>query len=56
MSAAQRKRYASTKKVSETPPAKTTPKKRKLSATGRKRIIAATKKRWAEYNAKKAAS
>jgi len=56
MSAAQRKRYAATKKVHEAPQAKATPKKRKLSAAGRKRIIEATKKRWAEYNAKKAAS
>lgn len=31
-------------------------KKRKLSAAGRKRIIEATKKRWAEYNARKAAA
>jgi len=31
-------------------------KKRKLSAAGRRRIIAATKKRWAEFHAKKAAA
>jgi hypothetical protein len=30
------------------------PAKRKMSAAGRKRIIAAVKKRWAEYNKKKA--
>jgi len=56
MSAAQRKRYAGTKKVDEAPPAKAVTKKRKLSAAGRRRIIAATKKRWAEYKAKKAGS
>jgi hypothetical protein len=56
MSEAQKKRYAATKNVSEAPPAKAVPKKRKLSAAGRRRIIAATKKRWAEYKAKKAAS
>jgi hypothetical protein len=31
------------------------PRKRKMSAAGRKRIIEATKKRWAEFRAKKAA-
>ncbi len=56
MAEAQRKRYAATKKVHEAPP-KAATKKRKLSAAGRKRIIEATKKRWAEYKkAKKAAS
>src|SRR6266478_4504385 len=49
----KRKRWAELKKVhaEEAAPVK----KRKLSAAGRKRIIEATKKRWAEYNAKKAA-
>jgi len=56
MAEAQRKRYAGTKKVDEAPPAKAVTKKRKLSAAGRKRIILATKKRWAEYKAKKAGS
>jgi hypothetical protein len=56
MSAAQRKRYAAKKKVNEAPQPKAPPKKRKLSAAGRKRIIEATKRRWAEYKATKAAS
>jgi hypothetical protein len=30
--------------------------KRKMSAAGRRRIAAAQRKRWAEYNAKKAAT
>ena len=48
---AQRKRWAESKKRSESPPERATreaPKpKRKLSAAGRKRIIEATKRRWA---------
>ena len=42
--------------VAETPaaPAKKTRRKRKLSAAGRKRIIEATKKRWAAYRAQNA--
>ena len=48
---AQRKRWAESKKLSESPSKRTTreaPKpKRKLSAAGRKRIIEATKRRWA---------
>ena len=56
MAEAQRKRYAATKKAHEAPPAKAPSKKRKSSAEGRKRIIEATKKRWAEYKAKKATS
>jgi hypothetical protein len=50
MAAGQRRRWAALKAV-----AQPGPKKRKLSAEGRKRIIAATKKRWAEYKSKKAA-
>src|SRR6266436_6666817 len=48
---AQRKRWAESKKQSESPserPTREAPKpKRKLSAAGRKRIIEATKRRWA---------
>ncbi len=48
---AQRKRWAESKKLSESPSERATreaPKpKRKLSAAGRKRIIEATKRRWA---------
>jgi hypothetical protein len=55
MAEAQRKRWAVIKGDRETP-AKAVTKKRKLSAAGRKRIIEATKKRWDEYRAKKAAS
>jgi hypothetical protein len=55
MAAAQQKRWAVAKGQSSAPAA-AAPKKRKLSAAGRKRIIEATKKRWAEYKAKKAAS
>ena len=36
--------------------AETKTKRRHLSPEGRRRIIEATKRRWAEYNAKKAAS
>jgi len=35
-------------------PQSRSPKKRKLSAAGRKRIIEATKKRWTAYKAKQA--
>jgi hypothetical protein len=56
MSAAQRRRYAGKQKVNEAPPTKAPTKKRKLSAAGRKRIIEATKRRWAAYKAKKSAS
>ena len=56
MAEAQRRRYAGKKKVNEAPPAKAVTKKRKLSAAGRKRIIEATKRRWAEYKAKEAGS
>jgi len=35
--------------------AEPTPKKRTMSAAGRARIVAATKKRWAAFHAKKAA-
>src|SRR5437899_2345107 len=54
MAEAQRKRYAATKKVNEAPPAKVVTKKHTLSAAGRKRIIEATKRRWAKYRSKKA--
>lgn len=37
----------------ETPAAPIPPKKRKMSAAGRKRISDATKKRWAEFHAAK---
>jgi hypothetical protein len=36
-------------------PAPAKPAKRKMSAAGRRRIIAAQKKRWAEYKKKQAA-
>jgi len=52
MRAAQQKRWASKKQPKEAP-AKPATKKRRLSAAGRKHIIEATKKRWAEYKAKK---
>ncbi len=55
MAEAQRKRWAVINAGKAAPP-KAAPKKRKLSAAGRKRIIEATKKRWAEYKAKKAKS
>jgi len=57
--AAQRKRWAALKQGSaaKASPAKAVSvKKRKLSAAGRRRIIAATKKRWATYHAKKRAA
>jgi|SRR5580700_8374393 hypothetical protein len=50
-SAGQHKRWAAVK-LAEQP----APKKRKMSAAGRKRIADATRKRWAEYRAKKAAA
>jgi hypothetical protein len=53
MAAAQRKRWAESKKAKEAP---APVKKRRLSEAGRKRIIEATKKRWAEVRAKKAAA
>ena len=55
MRAAQQKRWAVLKQTKQAP-AKPAAKKRKLSAAGRKRIIEATKKRWAEYKAKKASA
>ena len=55
MAAAQRKRWAALKSA-KTGPAKKVVKKRRLSAAGRKRIIEATKKRWAAYKANKEAS
>ena len=49
---AQRKRWAGIKKDSDGPAAKApAKKKRKLSPEGRKRIIEATKKRWAAVHA-----
>jgi hypothetical protein len=55
MAEAQRKRWAAIKKAEEAPKSALAPKKRRISAAGRRRMIAATKKRWAEYHAKKAA-
>jgi hypothetical protein len=56
MALAQRARFAKLKQVAEPLQAvATTPKKRKLSAAGRKAIIAATKKRWAAVKAAKQA-
>jgi hypothetical protein len=55
MAAAQRKRWASIKGKA-TEESQASPKKRRLSAAGRKRIIEATKRRWAAHNAKKAIS
>jgi hypothetical protein len=52
ISAAQRKRWAASKKTSE--PAAAAKPKRKLSAAGRAAIVAATKKRWALKKAKAA--
>lgn len=44
----QRKRWAASRKTSRPSPLKADPKpKRKLSAAGRRAIIAAKKKRWA---------
>jgi hypothetical protein len=48
IAAAQRKRWADTKKQSEPSTAEESPKrKRKLSRAGRAAIVAATKRRWA---------
>jgi hypothetical protein len=56
MAAAERKRWAALKAAKTAEPAKQPgPKKRKMSAAGRKRIAEATRNRWAEYRAKKAA-
>ena len=52
MAAAQRKRWAAMKEPQQTASQPAT-KRRQLSAEGRKRIIEATKKRWATYKAKK---
>ncbi len=51
MAASQQKRWAGLKKQSGRPSAV----KRKMSAEGRARIAEATRKRWAEYRAQKAA-
>jgi hypothetical protein len=54
MAAAQRARYSKLRQGSEPTEAATTkPKKRKMSAAGRKAISIATKKRWAAINAAK---
>jgi len=54
MALAQLARYAKLNKVAEPGPALVAePKKRKLSAAGRRAIIAATKKRWAAVKAAK---
>ncbi len=53
--AAQKKRWAESRKAKEAP-ADVTPKKRKMSAAGRKRVAEATKKRWAAFRAQKAAA
>ena len=53
MAAAQRKRWAEFHKGADTGAA---PKKRKMSAEGRKRIAEATRKRWAEYRAQKSSA
>jgi hypothetical protein len=56
MAAAQRKRWAAVKAAKSAELAKQpAPKKRKMSAAGRKRIAEATRKRWAAFRAKKAA-
>lgn len=60
ISDAQKKRWAASKRPSETPSraaaASETPKrKRKISAAGKRAIAAATKKRWAAFRAAKAA-
>lgn len=49
MAEAQRGRYAAANKTNGLAAEKPATKKRKLSAAGRKRIIEATKKRWAAY-------
>jgi hypothetical protein len=51
MAAAQRKRWAALKAAQK----ESAPKKRRLSAEGRRHTIEGTKKRWAETRAKKAA-
>ena len=56
MAAAQKARWAGTKKSSEPPQVAQPKKKRKMSAAGRKAISEATKKRWAAVKAKKAAA
>lgn len=48
-----RPRKAASTQESVAAPAKNIRPKRKLSAAGRKRIIEATRKRWAAYRAKK---
>jgi hypothetical protein len=53
IAAAQKKRWAESKKQ-DAPPVAAPPKKRKLSAAGRRAIIAATKKRWAAKRAEAA--
>ena len=54
MAAAQRARYSKLRQGSEPTEAATTkPKKRKMSAAGRKAISIATKKRWAAIKAAK---
>jgi hypothetical protein len=53
MALAQRARYAKVKQSSEPPTGAPKLKKRKLSAAGRRAIIAATKKRWAAVKAAK---
>ena len=55
IAAAQRKRWADSKKPAAPAPQEAAKPKRKLSAAGRKRIIAATKKRWAAVRAAKQA-
>lgn len=55
IAAAQRKRWAESKKTSEPAAAKAAPRpKRKLSAAGRRAIAAAAKKRWAAKRAEAA--
>ena len=56
MAAAQKARWAGTKKSFEPPQVAQPKKKRKMSAAGRKAISEATKKRWAAVKAKKAAA
>ena len=57
MAAAQRKRWAETRKATGTPTKNARTKaKRKMSAAGRERIAEATRKRWEAYRAEKAAA
>src|SRR5450432_2802932 len=57
ISKAQRKRWAESKGLSESPSERAAAKpKRKMSAAGRKAISAATKKRWAAFHAAKKAA